>query len=155
MSRIAAKLGKVAAEGRPVIGLILLAAADISIAAILYEATRPAVSLPIVPDISGVDKLLHFGAHAWICTLSAWGLMLILKRLPPVRRQAVASGATLLIDAAGGIAVEFIQRNSDGRHFEVLDIAANLAGAGFAIALFLAVVSGALWAYTGAQEQDG
>jgi len=82
-------------------------------------------------------------------------LMLILKRLPPVRRQAVASGATLLIDAAGGIAVEFIQRNSDGRHFEVLDIAANLAGAGFAIALFLAVVSGALWAYTGAQEQDG
>ena len=76
--------------------------------------------IPIDVDLSeGRDKLAHFIAYG---SMTFWFAMLCRGRL---RQVGIALGF-----AAMGVAIEFLQRMTGYRTFEVADMAANAIGAG-------------------------
>jgi VanZ family protein len=81
--------------------------------------------IPIDVDLSeGRDKGAHFIAYG---SMTFWFAMLVRGRL---RQAGIA-----LAFVAMGVAIEFLQRMTDYRTFEVADMAANAIGAGLGWAL--------------------
>jgi len=123
-------------QGRPRAGLLLLCLAAVSIGALLLEGTQESVvTLVVKSPISGLDKLLHAGAHFWVASLICWGLALFRPG-----KAAIWATVTLVLDGAAGIATEYAQKwfgASHDRQFDLQDVGANLAGTFIALALFL------------------
>lgn len=92
------------------------------VAAVVYLSLTP--SLPTV-SVEGGDKLGHFSAYA---LLAYWFCQFYFRR---------ARLAYLLAFVAMGVVLEFAQRATGYRNFELADMAANTAGvaAGWGAAL--------------------
>lgn len=116
-------------DGRPRLGLVFLAGAVASGVVLLAEGVGP--GYPAGAPFRHFDKLLHFGAHAWISALAYTGLVLLGRPASPRLRAWLAAVVVLVADGLTGITVEFVQYTlgaEHGRVFDWKDIAANLAG---------------------------
>ena len=90
--------------------------------------------IPVEVDLSeGRDKVAHFIAYG---SMTFWFAMLF----PGWRRQV----GVALAFAAMGVAIEYLQRMTGYRTFDVADMAANGIGAGLGWALALTPLGNAL-----------
>ncbi|MCA8915917.1 MAG: VanZ family protein [Planctomycetes bacterium] len=124
-------------EGRPRLGIALLALAAVSIAMLLVEGSRPAAAAGINP-FPHFDKVLHLGAHGWSAGLLFWGGVLLGHPAPVRRRIRVWGLLVIAVDSMSGIAVEFVQLwlgSNNGRQFDWKDVVANILGALIAIGI--------------------
>jgi len=94
---------------------------------VIVGSLLPGSSMPMraLDQLDVSDKLLHFGAY------------LVLAFLPALHERWPALAAALVGAILLGIALEFAQRLSPGRSFEIADMLADAAGVlcGFVIAL--------------------
>lgn len=150
------RTGEALIQGRPRAGLVLLAGALASLGMLLVEGAGAAAAREYRPPFTHFDKLLHLAAHAWLTSLLVWGLALLpvprrLRLRTPARLAAVA-GLALSIALVAGLGVELAQKwlgAAHGRRFDWWDLAADAAGSLAALALFLAVATVGVRAYTG------
>ena len=122
------------ASGRPRLAIALLVLAAASILMLLYEGARAPADLGL-PTFRGLDKVLHFGAHLWVSALLFAGIVLFGRPAAIRTRLIVAALVVMAIDGLSGLAVELVQAyGNQGRVFDWIDLAANLAGTLVAIA---------------------
>ena len=120
-------------DGRPRLGLALLALAGVSIGMLLFEGAHPAATSGVAP-FPHFDKLLHFMAHVWVAGLMFWGGVLSARPRPLSRRTWIWAASVLAFDALSGLLVELVQSwlgSHYGRQFDWKDLSANLAGTCF------------------------
>ena len=124
-------------EGRPQLGVALLALAAVSIGMLLFEGARAPAAFG-APPFRHFDKVMHFGAHGWVAGLLFWGGMLVGRPSEPARRVRTWAISVFVADALAGIAVEFVQRwlgAEYGRQFDLKDVLANVSGMCVALAI--------------------
>jgi VanZ family protein len=87
-------------------------------AAVIVGSLLPGSSLPMraLGELDISDKVLHFAAYA------------LLAFLPSLHEGWPALAAALAGAVALGVALEFAQRLSPGRNFEIADMAADTCG---------------------------
>ncbi len=142
-------IARALARGKREYSLLFAASAVFVALALLIEGSRPATRLPVEPGLPHFDKFLHFGAHFCLCSMLVWAGALAPTQRASRRLKSAALGA-LIADILLGVAVELVQLwlgRAYGRQFELADVAANTAGAIFAIFAFLMVVRLALAPY--------
>ena len=90
----------------------------LAILVVIVGSLLPASSAPMkaLGRLAINDKFEHFAAY------------LVLAFLPALHERRPALAATVLGAIAMGVALEFLQRLSPGRTFEVADMAADTAG---------------------------
>ncbi len=94
----------------------------LSIILVSYLSLTPRLEIPC--PFTGVDKVGHFLAYAWLAILPFLGFE---------RTRTAFTGAFLMIPL--GIGLEFAQRHVPGRDFSVADMIADSAGV--ALGMFL------------------
>jgi len=89
-----------------------------AVVAVVVGSLLPGSSLPIqaLGELHISDKILHFAAYA------------VLAFLPALHERRPALGAALLGALALGVLLEFAQRLSPGRNFELADMLADACG---------------------------
>jgi VanZ family protein len=89
-----------------------------SLAAVIVGSLLPASSAPMrmVGQLPVSDKLLHFAAYA------------VLAFLPALHERGPALALALVGAVSLGVALEFAQRLSPGRNFEIGDMLADACG---------------------------
>jgi VanZ family protein len=89
-----------------------------AVMAVIVGSLLPGSSLPIqtLGQLHVNDKVLHFAAYA------------VLAFLPSLHERWPAVTATLLGAIALGVVLEFLQKLSPGRNFEVADMVADTCG---------------------------
>ncbi|KAA0210083.1 hypothetical protein EDM80_13485 [bacterium] len=144
-------LGRIIASGRPKFSAALLLCAFMLGAMLLFDATRPGVTVPGAPPIAHFDKVAHFAAHFLLASLLCWALLLARPtRMAMPRAAWMAALAALVLDLVLGAGVEWTQATLGqvhGRRAEAGDLAANALGALAACAAFLCVARSAFAAY--------
>ena len=102
-------------------------------ALILVLTSVPGSSVPDGP--AGLDKVVHFGLYAVLGALATRALLERTRPAPPALLRL------LLAIACFALADEAHQQLIPGRSLDALDIMADVAGAGVAIALTAAALS--------------
>ncbi len=89
-----------------------------AVAAVIIGSLLPGSSLPLrtLGELHVSDKILHFAAYA------------VLAFLPALHERWPVLAATLAAAIALGVLLEFAQRLSPGRNFEVADMVADACG---------------------------
>jgi VanZ family protein len=89
-----------------------------AVIAVIVGSLLPGSSYPMqaLGELNVSDKILHFAAYA------------VLAFLPALHERWPALSAALLGAVALGVLLEFLQRLSPGRNFEVADMVADAAG---------------------------
>jgi VanZ family protein len=83
---------------------------------LIFYLSLSAIQLPI-PRIPNIDKVMHFTAY---CCLMGWFVQIFHHRYG---RLLIGLGFIVM-----GIAIEFLQALHPLRHFDVLDMLANMSG---------------------------
>src|SRR6478672_2446830 len=92
-------------------------------AAVIVGSLLPGSSMPMraLGELPVSDKLLHFAAYA------------VLAFLPSLHERWSTLGAALAGAIALGVLLEFAQRLSPGRNFEIADMIADTGGVLFGL----------------------